>query len=93
MSQKCDSIEEMNEMLQLKCFIDVKSTRKSYLLDEMRVDLDETDFGYKLGEIEIILNEADSKRALEAAVQSISNLTRKLGMHIGETWNLSYFVY
>lgn len=75
------SIESLIQAIDLKCFGRINSIRKSYLIEDLRVDLDQTDFNYKLGEIEIVLdgNEANSDN-VSRTIQKISSLTSRLGL-------------
>ncbi len=71
-------IEEMG----LKPFATINSARKSYLVDNICVDLDETDFGYKIGQMEVILeNKEVGESEMENAIQMVTNLTSKLGLN------------
>lgn len=74
------NIESMIRAFDLKCFAPINSTRKSFSIDGLRVDLDETDFGYRLGEIELILDHQKMGSSdLDQARQKIASLTTKLG--------------
>ncbi len=77
-SQRCGSIESLIESFQLKCFAKINSTRKSFIYENVRIDLDETDFGYKLGEIELISHHNNFD--LDAELKKIDVLTEKLGL-------------
>lgn len=78
-----ETIDSLNDAFSLKPFVTINSTRRSYLIDGLKVDLDETDFGYKLGEIEVIL---DQPIDLKQSLGKISSLTSRLG-------NFSLFKY
>ena len=75
----CMTINELLTSFDLKCFADINTTRKSYVVNNVRIDLDETDFGYKLGELEFMLPEKASLANLNLSLESISDLTKKLG--------------
>lgn len=80
-----ETIDSLNDHFGLKPFARINSTRRSYLIDGLKVDLDETDFGYKLGEIEVILDQSTNSD-LKQSLRKISSLTSRLG-------NLSLFKY
>ena len=73
------TINELLTSFDLKCFADINTTRKSYVINNVRIDLDETDFGYKLGELEFMLPEKASLANLNLSLESISEWTKKLG--------------
>lgn len=72
-------INSLINVFDLKCYAKITSNRKTYLLDNVRIDLDETDFNYKLGEIEMILDDDSNHLDIEKSIQKISNITDKLG--------------
>lgn len=77
------NMKEMISEFDLKCFAPINSTRKSFIIDEsgLQVDLDETDFGYRLGEIELVLDQRTSTSIdLDRAKRKITDLTSKLGV-------------
>jgi len=80
LSERCDSIASLIDSFKLKCYARIRSTRKSYIYENLRIDLDETDFGYKLGEIEIILDDSRPAVDLNAQIEKINTLTLKLGL-------------
>jgi adenylate cyclase class IV len=65
--------------LSLKPFCLLNSKRKSYLLDEVRVDLDETDFGFNCGELEVMMSQDATEEQIQTALKSIRNTASKLG--------------
>ncbi len=79
----CISFEEMVNKLNLKCFARINSTRRSFLIENVRIDLDETDFGYRLGEIELILDtfQGNTNENISKTYEKISELTSRLGMN------------
>jgi adenylate cyclase class IV len=77
---ECVSFEELIKVFNLKCYARINSTRYSYLYENVRIDLDETDFGYKLGEIELMLdNQSSTNENMTKTYERISELTSKLG--------------
>jgi hypothetical protein len=73
-------IDSLINLFDLKCIAKINSKRKTYLYDRIKIDLDETDFNYKLGEIELIMDDTSSTMFIEESSQIISILTQKLGM-------------
>lgn len=73
------NVDELIENLKLKIFANFKTTRKSFILDEITIDLDQTDFGYRLAEFEIILDADSTQDKIEQCMQKIKNLAKKLG--------------
>lgn len=72
--------------LKLECFAEFTTTRCSYTLEyegddrRVRVDLDQADFGYCVGEIEVLISEDEE---MTSAMQSIEKTAKKLG-----TWRV-----
>lgn len=68
------------EDLRLVCFAEFTTVRCSYTLgggaQGVRVDLDQADFGYSVGEIEVLLSEGDD---MQSAQQTIQRTAEKLG--------------
>lgn len=68
--------------LKLECFAEFTTVRCSYALRHegddrrVRVDLDQADFGYCVGEIEVLVSEGDE---MTSAMQSIEMTAQKLG--------------
>ena len=74
------SFDELIKVFDLKCYARINSTRYSYLYEDIRIDLDETDFGYKLGEIELMLDhQSSTNENMTKSYKRISELTSKLG--------------
>ncbi|GAA6066667.1 thiamine-triphosphatase isoform X1 [Tachysurus ichikawai] len=69
--------------MKLECFAEFTTMRHSYTLEyegddrRVRVDLDQADFGYCVGEIEVLVSEADE---MTSAMQSIEKTAQKLGI-------------
>lgn len=72
-------IDSLINAYDLKCYAKIKSHRITYLLDNVKIDLDETDFNYKLGEIELILDDTFSQANIEESIKKISIITAQLG--------------
>lgn len=74
--------EKWMEDLKLGCFAEYTTVRCSYALEyvgddrRVRVDLDQADFGYCVGEIEVLVSEGDE---MTSAMQSIEKTAQKLG--------------
>lgn len=68
--------------LKLECFAEFTTVRCSYALENdgddrrVRVDLDQADFGYCVGEIEVLVSEEDE---MPFAVQTIEKMAQKIG--------------
>ncbi|KAL6462927.1 hypothetical protein MHYP_G00293490 [Metynnis hypsauchen] len=69
--------------LKLVCFAEYTTLRCSYVLESdggegrVRVDLDQADFGYCVGEIEVLVSEGDD---MQSAQQRIQKTAEKLGL-------------
>jgi adenylate cyclase class IV len=69
----------LKHSLELKPFCLINSKRKSYLLDKVRIDLDETDFGFNCGELEVMVSKNASSEQIQASIESIHETASKLG--------------
>lgn len=67
-------LSEMN----LVCFADFTTVRQSFTLEEkgVQIDLDQADFGYHVGEIEVLVPEAGD---VQSALEKIERTAGKLG--------------
>lgn len=67
----------LNEM-NLRCFAEFTTVRRSFTLEEggVQVDLDQADFGYSVGEIEVLLPEGGD---FQSAMEKICRIAQKLG--------------
>lgn len=67
-------LDEMN----LRCFAEFTTVRRSFTLEEdgVQVDLDQADFGYSVGEIEILVPEGGD---VQSAMEKICRTAQKLG--------------
>ena len=73
------SLADLVRETQCHSFASFQTDRKSYSLQEFSIDLDQTDFGFKVGEIEVII--VDNER-LSDAICRINQLADKLGMYV-----------
>ncbi|XP_030625385.1 thiamine-triphosphatase isoform X2 [Chanos chanos] len=75
--------DEWLKNLSLQCFADFTTARCSYLLEVegeqggVRIDLDQADFGYCVGEIEVLVPDGGDT---QSALQRISATAEKLGL-------------
>lgn len=67
----------LNEM-NLRCFAEFTTVRRSFTLEEdgVQVDLDQADFGYSVGEIEVLVPEGGD---VQSAMEKICRTAQKLG--------------
>lgn len=65
---------EMN----LACFAEYTTVRRSFRLEEegVQIDLDQADFGYHVGEVEVVIPEGGD---VKSALEKIERAARKLG--------------
>ena len=71
-------------MYQCKPFAQFKTERIKYTIDDgVTIDIDRADFGYSVGEIEVLVSLGTST---EEAVQKIKNVAHKLGKYCGCMW-------
>uniref|UniRef100_A0A3P9K6G4 Thiamine-triphosphatase n=1 Tax=Oryzias latipes TaxID=8090 RepID=A0A3P9K6G4_ORYLA len=63
--------------LNLVCFAEFTTVRRSFTLEEgVQIDLDQADFGYHVGEIEVLIPEGGD---VHSAQEKIRNAAQKLG--------------
>lgn len=64
--------------LNLVCFAEFTTVRRSFTLEEegVRIDLDQADFGYHVGEIEVLIPEGGD---VQSAQEKIRNAAQRLG--------------
>lgn len=78
----CDALEDWLNGMSLRCFAKYTTERCSFSLEEegqegaVRVDLDQADFGYCVGEIEILVPDGGD---IQAALRRIERTADKLG--------------
>jgi hypothetical protein len=81
-------IDQIIQNFNLTIFASIKTKRKTYhLKNELRIDLDETDFGYCIGEMEaLIINDKDhpplQQQSIEYWQNEINNTSLKLGFYL-----------
>uniref|UniRef100_A0A3Q1GI31 Thiamine-triphosphatase n=2 Tax=Acanthochromis polyacanthus TaxID=80966 RepID=A0A3Q1GI31_9TELE len=65
--------------MNLVCFADFTTVRRSFTLEEdgVQIDLDQADFGYHVGEIEVLIPEGGD---VKSALEKIRNTAQKLGI-------------
>lgn len=70
--------ESWLKKLNLLCFAEFTTTRQSFVLQEegVHVDLDQADFGYSVGEIEVLVPEGGD---MNSALEKIERTAQKLG--------------
>ena len=74
----CGNLQGLVQKASLNEFAQYTTHRKTYVLDGFTIDLDLTDFGFQVGEIEVVV--ADESRITEALHQ-IDELAVKLGRY------------
>lgn len=64
--------------MNLVCFAEFTTVRRSFTLEEdgVQVDLDQADFGYSVGEIEVLLSDRED---VQSALDKIEKSAQKLG--------------
>lgn len=79
---KSSSLQEDEESflskMNLVCFAEFTTVRQSFTLEEegVQIDLDQADFGYSVGEIEVLVPEG---RNVQSALEKIERTARMLG--------------
>ncbi|XP_056289789.1 thiamine-triphosphatase isoform X1 [Pseudoliparis swirei] len=65
--------------INLVCFADFTTVRQSFTLEEkgVQIDLDQADFGYQVGEIEVLVPEGED---VQSALEKIERTAGKLGL-------------
>jgi adenylate cyclase class IV len=74
---KYKSVEQLIHELKLGPIITIETKRKTYEYKNFKIDLDETNFGYRIGEIELLCSNSDHKQADE----QIKHLAEKIGLN------------
>ena len=78
------SLEELLQQHDVQNFAKFKTTRKCYQIgDDVSVVLDTTDFGFNVGEIEIMTTESE----VAQTVQRLEKLSQDLGQY-SDRWNI-----
>uniref|UniRef100_A0A3P8VLC2 Thiamine triphosphatase n=1 Tax=Cynoglossus semilaevis TaxID=244447 RepID=A0A3P8VLC2_CYNSE len=64
----------------LVCFAEFTTIRQSFALkgEGVNVDLDQADFGYQVGEVEVVIPKGGD---VQAALEKIENIAKKLGLN------------
>lgn len=70
------AVNQVIKKLDLQPFVEYTTTRQTYFLPECIIDLDLTDFGYQVGEIEVM---ATDKSQIPRALETITSVAGKLG--------------
>ncbi|AWP20853.1 putative thiamine-triphosphatase [Scophthalmus maximus] len=65
--------------INLVCFAEFTTVRRSFTLEEegVQIDLDQADFGYHVGEVEVLVPEGGD---VQAALEKIERTARRLGL-------------
>lgn len=73
-----DGEESWPSGMNLGCFAEFTTVRRSFALEEdgVQVDLDQADFGYSVGEIEVLVPEGGD---VQSALEKIGRTAQKLG--------------
>lgn len=73
-----DDDESWPSGMNLRCFAEFTTVRRSFALEEdgVQVDLDQADFGYSVGEIEVLVPEGGD---VQSALEKIGRTAQKLG--------------
>ncbi|XP_020494267.1 thiamine-triphosphatase isoform X1 [Labrus bergylta] len=70
--------ESWHSKMNLACFAEFTTVRRSFILEDgVRIDLDQADFGYHVGEIEVLVPEEGD---VQSALEKIERTARKLGL-------------
>ncbi|XP_062297619.1 thiamine-triphosphatase isoform X1 [Scomber scombrus] len=66
-------------IMNLVCFAEFTTVRRSFTLEEegVQIDLDQADFGYHVGEIEVLIPEGGD---VQSALEKIERTAQKLGL-------------
>lgn len=85
LNEKCfenvaqDVKQFLKQFYNMDPFAKILSKRKSYMHDKFRIDLDETDFGFNIGEIELMV---DNENKIEEAKSQIDTLAERFGIQV-----------
>ncbi|XP_050395610.1 uncharacterized protein LOC126814488 isoform X2 [Patella vulgata] len=74
---KKSNLSYLLEKANLVDFATINTVRKSYILDGCQVDLDSTNHGFQVGEIEVV---ALSSSEIPSALRTIDKVAKKLGL-------------
>lgn len=73
-------MDELRQRFAVAPFATIRSVRTTFALDGCKIDVDETDFGYRIGEIEIVVKD---ETELDAARRRLKGLSERLGLQSG----------
>lgn len=71
------SVEKLISYLKMEPIVIIETKRKTYQHKNIKIDLDETNFGYRIGEIEILGQNGDYNQADE----QLNDLAKNLGLN------------
>jgi len=74
----------------LNDFARIESVRRKFILGEFTIDLDMTNFGYGIGEVEIMVESPDQ---IQAAKTKIENFCKEMGFTIGVRGKVLEYLY
>lgn len=74
-----EDVEAWLSKMSLICFADFTTVRQSFTLEEegVQIDLDQADFGYHVGEIEVLVPDGGD---VQSALEKIERTAQKLGL-------------
>jgi len=79
--------EEFLHASQITPFGSIKTHRKKLLLEEFGIDLDETDFGYRLGEVELLVDDHETAKEKRSCYQNQEFLSKiTFGHNTTNSW-------
>ena len=70
-------LEEELKEAGYEAFAEFITTRQKYKKGDFTIDLDEVDFGYKIGEIELMVNDQSD---MPKAIEKITNFAKEMGL-------------
>ncbi|XP_048254751.1 uncharacterized protein LOC124113041 isoform X1 [Haliotis rufescens] len=80
-ANKCSKVKDIIKSAVMSEFATILTTRKSYRLADCTIDLDLTDHGFQVGEIEVV---APSSSRIPAAIKTIDDVARRLGLDLNK---------
>ena len=81
-NSKQPTLQDCFKKLQISSFADIKTTRRKYKCDDFTIDLDETNFGYYVGEVELMV---ESPSQANDASNRIVEFCKKFDLDISPT--------
>ncbi|XP_046550599.1 uncharacterized protein LOC124260353 isoform X2 [Haliotis rubra] len=76
-ANKCSKVKDFIKSAEMSEFATVSTTHKSYRIADCTIDLDLSDYGFQVGEIEVM---ASSSAQIPAAIKTIDDMARKLDL-------------